>query len=112
MLNLFTTLVQTYEVGSVGFTVSYLCGCQPGCILHALAELLETLNETYERTMPLLSFRDAALLRAKTVPCGRSTGPTRNLPTDCFSVLPSLPGRSMSRSWWSFSHSIPEFYED
>src|SRR6267142_724694 len=41
--------------------VDYLCGCQPGRIRHALAELPDSLDETYERTLQDINKENAEL---------------------------------------------------
>jgi hypothetical protein len=41
--------------------LAYLRGCQPGRIRHALAELPETLDETYERTLREINKADSEL---------------------------------------------------
>jgi hypothetical protein len=68
--------------------VVYICGCIPARIQHALADLPETLDETYQRTLREIK---------------RQTG---NLPIACFSSLQWLSARFASRNLPSCSHSI------
>jgi hypothetical protein len=90
MFKLLTILAQTHVVGSVG------------CIVR-LSIFVAAIQGVSVMRLPICR---RLSMRLMNVPCGRSRRQTLNLPTDCFSVSSSLPGRCVSKNWPSFSHLI------
>ena len=94
------SLAQARNVGSVGYIVSY----------SIFAAAIQKVFGVPWSSCQKLSTRHTNAL------CEELEEQTQNLRTDCFSASPSLPGRSVSRNWWSFSHFktelIPKFRDD
>ena len=59
---LMTVAQMLYRFRWVYCQIVYLCGCHPGHIHHALAELPDMLDETYECTLQEINKADSELV--------------------------------------------------